>query len=69
MKPHEKRNVYKQGKQHFSADSSTMCNGSDKIPDSKLSTPTKPVVNKEGQRVFSKFDFTDSNKKVKGKNF
>lgn len=31
------------------------------------STPAKPVFNKEGQMVFSKFDFTDSTKKEKKK--
>lgn len=30
-----------------------------------LTTPVKPVYNKEGQIVFSKFDFTDSGKKEK----
>ena len=30
-----------------------------------MSTPVKPVYNKEGQMVFSKFDFTDSAKKEK----
>ena len=32
---------------------------------SSSKTPTKPVYNKEGQMVFSKFDFTDSAKKDK----
>lgn len=31
-------------------------------------TPTKPIYNKEGQIVFSKFDFTDSAKKEKKEN-
>lgn len=39
--------------------------GSNSVPVTK--TPTKPIYNKEGQMVFSKFDFTDSGKKEKGK--
>lgn len=30
-----------------------------------VTTPSKPIYNKEGQMVFSKFDFTDSAKKEK----
>lgn len=65
LKLKEARKALKQGK-HSNANTSV--NGSDKTHCSKFSTPSKPIVNKEGQMVFSKFDFTDSNKKEKRKN-
>lgn len=73
MKLKERRKALKQGKQHLNSDSSKPnanqnVNGPDKTPTKKFSTPSKPILNKEGQMVFSKFDFTDSNKKEKHKN-
>ena len=73
MKLKEKRKALKQGKQHLNSDSSKggpnqSVNGPNKSPTKTFNTPAKPVFNKEGQMVFSKFDFTDSNKKEKHKN-
>ena len=72
MKLKERRKALKQGKQHLNSDSSKASpnqsiNGPNRTTKT-MNTPSKPVFNKEGQMVFSKFDFTDSNKKEKHKN-
>ena len=68
MKLKERRKALKQGKQNLTQNSNPSINGSQKTPNKKLVTPSKPIFNKEGQMVYSKFDFTDSNKKEKHKN-
>ena len=67
MKLKQRRKAIKQGQQAPNSNSKPGPSDSNKSPTKNMTTPSKPIFNKEGQMVFSKFDFTDSNKKEKHK--
>ena len=68
MKLNKKRKLLKEGKQNLAQNAIPKSNEVNRTPNKSPGTPGKPIFNKEGQMVFSKFDFTDSTKKEKHKN-